>query len=255
MATAHAPAKVAPGLVGAAIRGDNLLLAKLPNPERLALIARCEVVELAFDRVLCEQHASLSHVYFPLTGFISQVLTLEGHSLRVEMGLVGMEGMLGSSLLVGVKLAPGQARVHGAGFALRLEVAEFALVLENSPTLARTLDRYVYVVASQFAQIAACHRLHPVPARLARWLLMARGRAQSDDSCLTHEIAAYSLGLCRERVTQAAELLQDRQLIRSHCGRVSIVNARALEASTCECYGMMARMYAEIMGCALARTP
>jgi CRP-like cAMP-binding protein len=247
MVNVQARKKGIPGLTRPSIRRDNLLLSKLPTSERARLIGRCEPVELALADVLCEQHKPMSHVYFPLTGFISQVFTLEDRS-GFEVGLVGAEGMLGSSLMFGVNFAPGRARVHGAGSALRLEAAQFLRELKRSPALKQTLNRYLYVVASQLTQTAACSRFHRIQARFARWLLMARDRANSDEFDLTHEVAAYILGVRREGVTEAAGFLQARKLIRYRRGRVTIVNAPALEAATCKCYAAMAQVYAKILG-------
>ena len=80
MDSVQARAKEIPTLVRPAIRRDNLLLSKLPASERVRLIARCEPVELAVDEVLCGQHKPMRHVYFPLSGFMSQVVTLDGRS-------------------------------------------------------------------------------------------------------------------------------------------------------------------------------
>jgi CRP-like cAMP-binding protein len=246
MGTARLRAREIPGLTSPAIRRENLLLSKLPTSERLRLIARCEPVELVVDELLCEPRKPMHHVYFLLSGFISQVVTLGGRS-GIEVRVVGAEGMFGISLMLGVDV-PGRVRVHGAGFALRLEAAQFLRELKRSPALNQILNRYLLVIASQLMQTAACNRFHRLPARLARWLLMARDRANSDDLYLTHELASYILGVRREGVTEAARLLQARKLIRYSRGHVTIINPRALEAATCKCYAAMKQIHAKIMG-------
>jgi CRP-like cAMP-binding protein len=239
-------AKKIPNLIRPAIGHENLLLSKLATRDRERLIAHCTPVELAVDDVLCDPQHPMRHVYFPLSGFMSQVVTLEGRS-GIEARVVGAEGMFGISLMLGVAV-PGRVRVHGAGSALRLEATQFRREINRSPALKEKMTRYLLVIAAQMMQTAACNRLHRLPARLARWLLMARDRANSDDFYLTHDLASNILGVRREGVTEAARSLQTRRLIRYSRGHVTIINARALEAATCNCYAAMTQIYDKIMG-------
>jgi len=241
------PKKIMPGEPrGAPPPRGNLLLEALDEPERQQFIARCESVELTFSEVLCEKNEHMPYVYFPTTSFVSLISSLDGgHSL--EVGLVGREGMLGASLLLGVNAAPLKAIVQGTGHALRMDSAQFARQIARSPALAEGFRRYVYVLVSQLAQMAACTRFHVVEERVARWLLMTRDRASSDVLYLTQDFVASMLGVRRAGITRAATMLKKRKLIRYSRGNVYILDRRGLEAASCECYSTATQTYARVM--------
>jgi CRP-like cAMP-binding protein len=121
---------------------DNLLLAALPAAESRRLIARCEPVELTFGDILCEQGDRIEYVYLPTDSFISLLSSMDGRA-RLEVGLIGAEGMLGVSLILGVTDAPLQALVQGAGTALRMDAGQFSHALNQSPALDRGLKRHL----------------------------------------------------------------------------------------------------------------
>ena len=224
----------------------NLLIAALPGKQLRDLLARCDDVELKFGNVLYSQDQRIRHVYFPTSAFISLISSVDGRP-RLEVGLVGNEGMLGVSLAAGEYIAPLQALVQGAGSALRIEAAQFSRVLKQSPALREILTRYTHVLMNQLAQMAACTCFHLVEARLARWLLMTRDRAQSDEFDLTQEFLAYMLGVRRVGITRAARSLKQRKLIAYNRGRVIVLNGRGLERVACSCYAAGRQMYARVM--------
>lgn len=223
----------------------NRLIEGLPQKTRKRILERSETVDLVFDTILCEPEKRFRHVYFPLSGFISLVATVGRHP-PLEMGLIGTEGMLGVTLVLGVPASPLRGVVQGPGTALQMTAAELGLELRNSPSLVRTLNRYLYVLMAQLSQTTGCTRFHEIEARLSRWLLMTHDRAHADHFHLTHQFLANMLGVQRSAVTIAAGALQDRKLIAYTRGEIRILDRLGLEAKSCECYRAVTRAYAQL---------
>jgi CRP-like cAMP-binding protein len=224
----------------------NHILAALPAAELRHLLSGADTVSLAFGQILQEPGQVKRYVYFPTDSYISQIASLGGFP-RIEVGLVGAEGMIGSSLLLGVRIAPLHTVVQGQGSALRLDATRFVRELARAPALRAVMNRYQYVRMSQVGQMVACTRFHTVEERLARWLLMTRDRARSNTFRMTHEYMAFMLGVRRVGVTEAAALLQRRNLIEYRRGELAIVNRRELEVTSCECYATAKRVYSAYM--------
>jgi CRP-like cAMP-binding protein len=223
----------------------NTLLDVLPRRQRANVLAACETVTVAFGDLLAEPNQPLTHVYFPLTAFISQVVSVTGHP-PLEMNLIGSEGMLGEILVLGVKTAPVRAVVQGPGTVLRMSAKRFSTALRNNAALSVVLSRYLYVLIAQLAQSTACTRFHEVNARLVRWLLMSHDRAHADHFYLTHQFLADMLGVQRSAVTIAAGVLQQQGLISYSRGEITIMDRPGLEALSCECYGVVNEAYQRV---------
>jgi CRP-like cAMP-binding protein len=213
----------------------NRLLAQLSKRESQAVLDECEAVDLKYGEILYEPDTRIREVYFPTGSFISLMIPVDG-TANLEVGLIGNEGMLGASLVLGVNVSALRARVQGSGPAWRMTTATFLRTLASSPALRHALHRYLQVRMSQTEQAAACTRFHVVEQRLARWLLMTQDRAHGNAFHATHEILAYMLGVRRVGVTKAAHALQMRRLIRYHRGEVTILDRAGIEAASCACY-------------------
>jgi CRP-like cAMP-binding protein len=225
----------------------NRLVAALPQRSQTALLADCERVELPFATVLFAEGERVQHVYFPTDSVISLVTTL-ADGARLEVGIIGREGMLGPSILLGVDVSPQRAIVQGGGSALRTGAAAFRRRCELDSHLRNVMNRYVHVLMEQLAQTAACTRYHDVENRLARWLLMTRQRVGNDRFHLTHEFLAYMLGVRRAGVTHAARSLHVRGLIDYRRGAITVLDPPGLQKASCSCYVRGNLIYRRTLG-------
>ena len=165
-------------------------------------------------------------------------------SKNIEVGMIGNEGMLGSTLWLGISVAPFRAIVQKSGAALRMSAINFIHEFETSAALEQQLKRYIYVSLSQQMQNAACNRFHVVEERLARLLLMIGDRAQSMNFHVTQESLAQMLGVRRVGVTMAAGALQNKNLISYSRGDLKIQDYAGLKAVSCSCYQKDNEIYA-----------
>jgi len=224
----------------------NRLLAALPRKDRERLVRQCESVELVFAQTLHRSGEVIEHIYFPLDSLVSLVTSVD-RTARLEVGLIGSEGLVGTAIALGVEASPWDAVVQGAGFAMRMPAQAFCEALADSDELQRSLNRYLCVLLSQFSRNAACTRFHVVESRLARWLLMTQDRSQTDELHLTHEFLASMLGVRRVGITRAASALQNRTLISYRRGNIRILDRQGLESAACSCYQANNQTYERIL--------
>ena len=177
---------------------------------------------------------------------VSLVATLDD-GMQAEIGIVGREGMLGTTLLSGDDTSFLDAMVQMPGSALRMAITDFRQDMEAHPALRQRLVRYNEALHVQIMQTAVCNAHHGLEQRLARWLLLAHDRIDGDELPLTQDFMATMLGVYRPSITVTAGILQRAGLIRYSTGRVTIVDRAGLEASACECYGITRRRVAALM--------
>lgn len=225
----------------------NKLLAQLPAATSRQIIKRSDQIELAPGDTLSTAGEILRDVYFPTSGLASLVAGLD-RANRVDVALVGDEGMIGVSLVLGLMSSQQTATVRCAGTAWRMPAKEFGAVLSGSAAMRERLNLYVYVCMGQLTQSSACTHYHTLESRLARWLLAARDRLGTDSFSLTHESLAYMLGVRRAGVTGAASALRERGLIRYTRGAIVVVNRAGLARAACRCYAHTNDSYLQVMG-------
>jgi CRP-like cAMP-binding protein len=171
----------------------------------------------------------IKHIYFVEHGVVSVVANGLGKR-RIEVGIIGPEGMTGFAIIMGAHRAAHQTFVQIAGSGQRIATADLRAAIDESVTLHRAFLLYGNSFAIQTARTALANGRSKIEERLARWLLMAHDRVDSDDVLLTHELLSVMLGVRRPGVTVALNRLQDAGLVHSSRGIISILDRAGLEA-------------------------
>ena len=232
----------------------NGLLAALPPGDLARLRLRLQRVELPFDKTIILADAAVDAVLFVESGMVSLLATLEGGE-QVEVGIAGREGLVGLPLVFGDDRSLTEARVQVEGTALRLGAAALREAMGESAVLRNLLLRYALAFQAQVTMTAACNARHAIEQRLSRWLLTAHDRAGADELPMTHEFMSMMLGVRRPGVSLAAGVLQKAGLIRYARGRMEVTDRHGLEAASCECYHVVRREFARLLGTGGAARP
>jgi CRP-like cAMP-binding protein len=163
----------------------NHILSRLSRADFRLLEPHLQVVDLPVRKPLVTRNRRIEHVYFPESGVASVVADGEP---AIEIGIIGREGMSGVSLVLGGnEKSPYDTYVQIAGNGQRILANNLLAAVEASATLHKELLKYANSFLIQSTQTALANGRHKIEERLARWLLMARDRLDSDDVPLTHE--------------------------------------------------------------------
>ena len=229
----------------------NHLLSALPPAQWARWKPDLELVDLPLGQVVYESGRTMSHVYFPTTAIVSLLYVME-NGASAEIAVVGNEGIVGVSLFMGGGSTPSRAVVQSAGHGYRLRADAMQAEFDRGGPVLHLLLRYTQALITQMAQTAVCNRHHTLDQQLCRWLLLSLDRLDGNDLLMTQELISNMLGVRREGVTEAALKLQKAGLIRYARGRIKVLDRPALEARSCECYGVVKKEYDRLLPAAIA---
>jgi CRP-like cAMP-binding protein len=224
---------------------ENLLLASLSLESRELIHSECTPVTLPLRSVLYTAGSVPADAYFMTSGLASIVgSTSDGET--AEVGIVGHEGLVGATHLLGPAVAPTECFIQLSGSALKIPFPKLQQLFRTSEEIRTRILEFVQEQTLSLCQLATCNRLHNAEERLARWLLMVDDCIQSDQINLTQEFLAQMLGAQRTTVTMVAGALQRSGLIEYKRGTVHILNRLELEAAACDCYGVTKKLYTNL---------
>ncbi len=230
-----------------------------PTPPRNRLLAAMSAADLALIRPHLKPVAMpllkdmerpnrrIETIYFMEAGMAS-VVAEQPDETRVEVGLIGAEGMSGTAVVLGGDQSPHATYIQAAGEAQQMAAKELRKAMDTSETLRTLLLKFVQVFMVQTAHTAIANACARIDQRLARWILMAHDRARGDTLALTHEFLALMLGVRRAGVTEALQSLKRQKLIDTGRNQILVLNRKGLEKVAGSSYGVPEKEYRRLIG-------
>lgn len=222
----------------------NKLLATLSREDLARLRQHTTRVRIRAGEELVGAGMPFERVYFPEGGVLSALASVGAG--RTEVGLIGAEGMAGSSLALGVDRTPLAVVAQLEGEAVTMAAAEFRRLLDERPALLERVLRYHHVFGLQVTYTALANAALTIDERLARWLLMCSDRV-GDEIRMVHEFLAVMLNVRRAGITNALHVLEGEGAIRSLRGRVLIRNRAKLVEIAGASYGVPEAEYQRLL--------
>lgn len=229
----------------------NAFLSELSAAEYAALRSHLAPFELRVGQCLHYLGDAAEEVIFPHSGLVAMSMPLRDNP-GAAAALIGRDGMVGALAALAGAPAASDAVVHIGGRASRLSAVAFRLVLDQHPSLRRRVARHTHALVAQSQQNALCHAVHPVEARICRWLLAIQARSAGDKVPLTQSTLAQMLGVRRTTVTLVAGRLEALGVIRCHRGYMQIVDQHELEQHSCECHSLLNGYVSKLLTAAAA---
>lgn len=216
----------------------NELLKDLLSAAGTGLFHELKVVPLSVNQVLYELGDQIDYVYFPLDSIVSGLAIMEDGT-TIETSMVGREGMVGISTILGSGRSRQWIWVTVSGNAIQLEAKHLDKLFVQNETALKSLLKCYRSIVTQVSQRCVCNTRHTILERLCCWLLMIHDRVGGSNLNLTQEMIASRVGARRAGITVAAGMLQEMHAIAYRRGQLHIQNREVIERAVCECYNTM----------------
>lgn len=221
----------------------NFFLESLSPESRSCIVRLCVDVDLPLRKPLYEPGETPRYAFFMTSGIASVVALMEDGAMA-EVGLIGHEGVVGSMHLLGPSKVSTRCFIQLEATAMRIRFVDLMEIFRTNEEVRDRVLEFVQEQAVSLSQLAGCNRLHDNEERLARWLLMAQDRTDTDVLNFTQEFLGMMVGARRTTVTLIAGVLQRSGLIKYRRGKVWILDREKLEEAACDCYKVTKDLYA-----------
>jgi CRP-like cAMP-binding protein len=195
-----------------------------------------ETVTLKERQVIEIPTRPITHAYFLETG-VASVVAVDAEDHRIEVGVIGFEGITGVPLIMGDTRAQHSTYMQIGGSGHRIPAEALCSAMSKSDGLRSLLLKSAQAFMIQTAHTALANGRAKLEQRLARWLLMAHDRMTKDAVPLTHEFLSIMLGVRRAGVTVAIHGFERRGLVTTRRGQLTLVNRAGIEQIAGSFYG------------------
>jgi CRP-like cAMP-binding protein len=231
------------------VRGRKRVPSRLGR-RRICLVGRAHKAFRRFDLHDGDflQHAGnlIDAVIFPNSGLVALTVPTRNGAGAGAM-IIGREGFVGGFGAIASNISNCDAEVFVAGHASRISAFAFRYALEQSTSLLRSVARFNAALMAQAQQTALCNAIHPVEARICRWLLDFHDRSEGEFP-LTQAGVARLLGVQRTTINLATGRLERAGALRCRRGHMQVVRRDELERQSCECYAYLKEYAARLRG-------
>jgi CRP-like cAMP-binding protein len=225
----------------------NHLLRSIEPDDLAALRPHLHPFRLRRGAVLEQPDTASGRVCFLDRGMAS-VFVQSGNHHRIEVAMIGYEGVIGISEVLGVDQSPYWVEVLIEGSGNWISSTKLRAAINNRPGLQRLFALYAQAFAAQMAHTTLATGRAALPARLARWLCMASDRCEESVVPVTHESLARALGVRRAGVSETLAVLEGHQLLRATRGAITIKDRLGLIEAASGFYGAAEAAYSLLPG-------
>jgi CRP-like cAMP-binding protein len=214
----------------------NRILQKVALEDWDLLGPHLEAVTLKERQIIEVPTKPVNHAYFLESG-VASVVAVNAEDHRIEVGVIGFEGVTGVPLIMGDTHAQHSTYMQIGGSGHRIFQDALSEAMAKSESLRALMLKSAQGFMIQTAHTALANGRAKLEQRLARWLLMALDRMTTDTVPLTHEFLAVMLGVRRAGITVAIHGFERRGLVTTRRGQLTVVDRRGIEQTAGSFYG------------------
>jgi len=228
-------------------RPANHLLASLSASDFGLLADKLEQINLPRRALLEDKAKDIKWVYFLDSG-VASVIARASKGREIEVGLIGLEGMTGTAVVMGNHRSTNLTYIQVDGSGSRIGADDLRLALRSSISLQVCFLHFAQAFMIQIANTALANGKAKIEERLARWLLMVHDRTEGNELGLTHEFIATMLGVRRAGVTTTLQHLAKLGLIEVKRSHILVRRRAGLQNIADGIYGLPEREYQRLIG-------